>query len=86
MEPASGPGNFPNSAMEATLMDVHQAARILHMSTSWLYKQAENRLIQVVRVGGSVRFRKQDLEEFVAARIVRPRRNPIDPKEGALNA
>ncbi len=59
------------------LLDVGQAAEILHIAKSTLYKLcAARRGPAFVRVTGRAMFRPRDLEAFIASRVVNPLSNP----------
>lgn len=49
------------------LMDTEQAATYIKKSASWLNKErAQGRGPRVVRIGGSARYRKEDLDQFIS--------------------
>ena len=55
------------------LLTVEEVARVLHVSTAWVYDHTDRKqpLIQSVRLGKAVRFRGQDVQNFIEAMIRR---------------
>jgi excisionase family DNA binding protein len=53
------------------LLTVEEVARVLHVSTGWVYDHADRKqpLIPSVRLGKAVRFRARDVEKFIEAMI-----------------
>jgi excisionase family DNA binding protein len=49
------------------LLSAEEVARILNVSTAWVYDHADRKrpLIPSVRLGKAVRFRPEDLEQFI---------------------
>jgi excisionase family DNA binding protein len=49
------------------LLSVEEVARILSVSTAWVYDHADRKrpLIPSVRLGKAVRFRPADIEQFI---------------------
>lgn len=47
------------------LIDAEQAARILGMSTDWLYEQAAAGRLPSYKIGGKRKFRASELEAFI---------------------
>ena len=58
--------------MSEELLSYDEAARILRISESTLRKWTAARKIAFVRVGGRVRFRHQELDDYINSHIVRP--------------
>ena len=52
--------------MEA-LLTADEVAQILHVSTAWVYDHADRKrpLIPSVRLGKAVRFRPEDVRDFI---------------------
>ena len=60
------------SRVDESLMTYAQAARYLNVARSTLFDLVGRGEVQVVRISGRcVRFRLEDLEEFVEARLSR---------------
>ena len=59
-------GAFGAVDMGAEMMDVMQAAEYLRLSSSTLYKLSSRGKLAVVKLGGRVRFRRADLDAYVA--------------------
>lgn len=51
------------------LLTAEDVARILHVSTAWVYDHADRKRPQVpsVRLGKAVRFRPEDVQTFIEA-------------------
>jgi excisionase family DNA binding protein len=47
------------------LLTVEQVAKLLTVSDEWVYVAARKRLIECVRVGGLVRFRRDVVEGYI---------------------
>jgi excisionase family DNA binding protein len=49
------------------LLSAEQVARTLNVSTAWVYDHADRKrpLIPSVRLGRAVRFRPEDVEQFI---------------------
>ena len=67
------------------LLDVKEAAKHLNMSTAWIYSTLRSN-IPHVKVGGALRFRKEDIDRYIASRTVAPMntrdvKSPIDLRE-----
>ena len=61
------------------LLDVHEAARVLHLTEGALYKAAARREIPCVRLSPKrLRFRPSDLSRFIASRA----QEPVAPRGG----
>jgi excisionase family DNA binding protein len=48
-----------------TLYNVKDAANILHISTSFLYKKAEDGTIGCIKIGSALRFSKNNIDEYL---------------------
>ncbi len=50
-----------------TLLTAEEVARILNVSTAWVYDHADRKrpLIPSVRLGKAVRFRPEDVQKFI---------------------
>ena len=55
------------------LWDVKATARFLRTSKSWTYKAAERGDLPAVRLGGMLRFRPEDVRDYVAALATKER-------------
>ncbi len=60
------------------LLDVSQAAILLHVSRSYLYQLVDHREISHVRLGRRLLFREEQLQAYVAAHTV-----PAEPAQEA---
>lgn len=65
------------------LVDIHEMARLLKVSASWLYQRTRLRLsdIPIVRVGRYVRFQPQDVIDALKAKQTSSIENTIPKKE-----
>jgi len=86
---ASGPDNrgLEIEMTETTgpgLLNIREAARYLGISHHTLYKLLERREVPAAKIGGSWRFNRATLDEFVASQslVPRPRVLVIDPIKG----
>ena len=61
------------------LVDIHEMARLLKVSASWLYQRTRLRLsdIPIVRVGRYVRFQPQDVIDALKAKQANSIENTI---------
>jgi len=67
------------------LLSVKEAAAYLGMSKDWIYENLKM-LIPHVKIGGALKFRREDLNRYIASRIVVPLntkdiRSPISLRE-----
>lgn len=53
------------------LVGVRDVARMLGMSSDWVYRTARRGLLPYFRVGGSLRFRVSDIEAWLVSRAGR---------------
>jgi excisionase family DNA binding protein len=51
------------------LLTASEAAKLLMITPRTVYRMMENGEIATVRFGGSVRIRRQDLEDFIVAHL-----------------
>jgi excisionase family DNA binding protein len=58
------------------LLSVKEAAAYLGMSKDWVYENLK-KLIPHVKIGGAIRFRKEDIDRHIASRTVAP----LNPKD-----
>lgn len=58
------------AALESELMTPVDAARALHIKVSTIRAWILNKRISYVKVGGLIRFRTTDIEDFITARVV----------------
>lgn len=63
----------PSHANDIGLLTAKQAARYLSISTKWLANQRwQGTGPKFIRVGGAVRYRVSDLEQFLEEAVVQP--------------
>jgi excisionase family DNA binding protein len=64
------------TVQESELLTTKEAARVLHCSAGTLaFWRWEGELdLPYVRIGRAIRYHRQDLEEFIRRRRVRPRK------------
>ena len=63
----------PSSTNHSGLLTAKQAARYLSISTKWLANQRwQGTGPKFIRVGGAVRYRASDLEQFLEEAVVEP--------------
>ncbi len=67
------------------LLSVKEAAVYLGMSKDWIYDRLKT-LIPHVKIGGALKFRKEDLDRYIASQTVAPLnirdiRSPISLRE-----
>lgn len=53
------------------LLSVKEAAAYLGMSKDWIYDRLKS-LIPHVKIGGALKFRKEDLDRYIASQTVAP--------------
>lgn len=53
------------------LFSVAQAATYLGMSRDWVYERLKT-LVPHVKIGGSLKFRREDLNRYIASQAVAP--------------
>jgi excisionase family DNA binding protein len=47
------------------LKDIHEVARLLHISESWLYQKVSRREIPFVKMGRALRFDVDEIKQWV---------------------
>jgi excisionase family DNA binding protein len=52
------------------LLSAPEAAEVLGMSKSWVYRKIEDGELTHVRLGAKIRVRRSDLDAFIAERIL----------------
>ncbi len=57
--------------VSSPLFSVAEAAIYLGMSKDWVYERLKA-LIPHVKIGGALKFRKEDLDRYIASQIVSP--------------
>ena len=67
------------------LLSVRQVASFLGMSTDFIYTTVKNH-VPYLKIGGALRFRKEDIDRYIASRVVAPLntrdiKSPIDLRE-----
>ena len=61
------------------LLTAKQAARYLSISTKWLANQRwQGTGPKFLRVGGAIRYRVSDLDQFLAEAVVKPAVGPLE--------
>jgi len=73
------------SGVNSPLFSVSEAAVYLGMSKDWVYGHLKT-LIPHVKIGGALKFRKEDLDSYIASQTVAPMnmrdiRSPISLRE-----
>ncbi len=73
------------SGVNSPLFSVAETAIYLGMSKDWVYERLKT-LIPHVKIGGALKFRKEDLDRYIASQIVAPMnprdiRSPVSLKE-----
>jgi len=61
----------PIEGHSSPLLSVKEAAAYLGMSKDWVYYSLK-RLIPHVKIGGALRFRKEDINRYLAKQTVAP--------------
>ncbi len=61
----------PTTEISSPLLSVKEAAVYLGMSKDWVYENMK-KLIPHIKIGGSVKFRKGDLDRYIATRTFQP--------------
>ena len=64
------------SDVSSPLFSVAEAAIYLGMSKDWVYERLKA-LVPHVKIGGALKFRKEDLDRYITSQIVAPM-NPRD--------
>lgn len=68
------------------VLDVPEAADYLRVEESWIYKQAQYKAIPYVKVGKYLRFRRKDLDRWLAEQSVPAVSTPYPKMETARSA
>lgn len=66
----------PVAEVSSPLLSVKEAAAYLGMSRDWVYENLK-KLIPHVKIGGALRFRKEDIDRYIASQTVAP----LNPKD-----
>lgn len=61
----------PEIGVCSPLFSVAEAAAYLGMSKDWIYERLKT-LIPHVKIGGTLKFRKDDLDRYIASQTVSP--------------
>lgn len=72
MTPPNSQQHLPSP--DDALLDASEAAKLLHVPTSWVYAEARAGRLPHVRIGRYRRFRRGTLEEWIASHERGPRR------------
>ena len=72
----------PKKGVISPLLSVPEAAAYLGMSRDWVYENLK-KLIPHVKIGGALKFRREDLDRYIASQTIAPMntrdiRSPID--------
>jgi len=75
----------PKTETVSPLFSVMEAAAYLGMSKDWVYENLK-KLIPHVKIGGSLKFRREDLDRYIASQTVAPMntrdiRSPVSLRE-----
>lgn len=65
-------------AMEDELLTIKETADMLRMSATWLYDHKDE--IGFYRLGGSIRFRRSEVERWIEQQKVAEKQSPPPPK------
>ncbi len=65
------------------LLNTDETARLLHVSRSLIYRLIRHGQLPVVRLGGALRFRPQDVEALIERTQARRARRRPRPKKGS---
>jgi excisionase family DNA binding protein len=57
--------------IESPLLSVPETAAYLGMSKDWVYERLKT-LIPHVKIGGALRFRKEDVDRYIASQTIAP--------------
>jgi excisionase family DNA binding protein len=60
-----------NPGVSSPLFSVAEAAIYLGMSKDWVYERLKT-LIPHVKIGGALKFRKEDMDRYIASRTIAP--------------
>ncbi|MHB1854853.1 MAG: helix-turn-helix domain-containing protein [Acidimicrobiales bacterium] len=62
-------------------LSIEQAAAFLNVEVRWMRRAVSERRLPYYKVGHNVRFRQQDLEEFLAGGRIEPRAQGLRPRQ-----
>ena len=73
------------AGVPSPLLSVAEAASYLGMSKDWVYDRLKG-LVPHVKIGGSLKFRREDLDRYIALQTVAPMntrdiRSPVSLRE-----
>ena len=68
-----------------TLLNVHETASMLGVKVSTIYQWVHLRKIPFIKLGGSVRFRSSDIEQWIEGKTIHPGARPLSQRVGATN-
>ena len=81
-------GSGVSNSIQPRVLDAQGAARYLSLGLDTLYRLVRSGELPHSRIGKSIRFRPEDLDEYIAARVTRewtrvdrrgrPRQTPVD--------
>lgn len=54
------------------LIDVESAASMLDMSPAWVRQQVKDQRIPYVKLGGRIKFRAEDIDQYIADQVQNP--------------
>lgn len=57
--------------METEILIIHDVAKRMNTSKSWVYRKAKAGIIPHVRIGGMIRFIEKDIEAWINAHKVK---------------
>lgn len=57
--------------METEILTIHDVAKRMNVSKSWIYRKAKAGIIPHVRIGRTIRFIEKDLEAWINAHKVK---------------
>ena len=75
----------PIAEIDSPLLSVKDAAAYLGMSKDWVYERLKA-LVPHVKIGGALKFRREDLDRYIASQTVAPMntrdiRSPVSLRE-----
>jgi len=65
-------GTFVRTPSDDDILTAIELARLLHKSVSWIYKQSSAKSIPRIKIGGHLRFRRGDINEWIRASSQEP--------------
>jgi excisionase family DNA binding protein len=63
---------FVRPPSDDDILTAKELARLLHKSVSWIYKQSSSKTIPLIKIGGHLRFRRGDINEWIRASSQEP--------------